>query len=127
MMGFIYGKYKDKNTNMEKPWGGYVRYVLNKKCSVKLIFIRPGEQISYQYHKKRDELWRVLDGRATMTIGGEKYKVSSTYEAFIPKRVPHMIAANKGKKTCMLLEISFGKFDENDIVRLSDKYGRVEK
>jgi mannose-1-phosphate guanylyltransferase len=35
--------------------------------------------------------------------------------------VKHRIKANED---CVLLEISYGKFDENDITRIEDDYGR---
>jgi mannose-1-phosphate guanylyltransferase len=37
--------------------------------------------------------------------------------------VKHRIKANED---CILLEISYGKFDENDIIRIEDDYGRVK-
>ena len=43
---------------------------------------------------------------------------------FIPRETIHRLSAD-GKNEVRILEISFGEFDENDIVRLEDVYGRV--
>ena len=37
----------------EKPWGGFIQYVLNQPVTVKILEIRAGEQVSYQYHHHR--------------------------------------------------------------------------
>jgi mannose-6-phosphate isomerase len=40
----------------------------------------------------------------------------------IPKNARHRVEAKKTR--CVILEISYGAFDENDIVRLEDDYKR---
>jgi mannose-6-phosphate isomerase len=44
---------------------------------------------------------------------------------FIPRETVHRLSA-VGEGDVRILEISFGAFDEDDIVRLEDVYGRVE-
>jgi quercetin dioxygenase-like cupin family protein len=41
----------------------------------------------------------------------------------IPKGTKHRVHADKNQ--CIILEISYGRFDENDIVRLEDDYQRT--
>ena len=44
---------------------------------------------------------------------------------FIPRGTVHRLSA-AGEREVRILEISFGEFDEEDIVRLEDVYGRAE-
>lgn len=106
-----------------RPWGKFEQYVKNKICTVKIITVKPRQVLSLQYHNRRSEFWKVLFGRPTITIGRRVARAKAGDEFFIPTRARHRIAA--GSSTVQFLEISFGKFDENDIVRLEDKYGRV--
>ena len=41
----------------------------------------------------------------------------------IPRQAKHRVLALKSE--CIILEISYGRFDENDIVRLEDDYQRA--
>lgn len=41
----------------------------------------------------------------------------------IPKQARHRVAALDSE--CVILEISYGRFDENDIVRIEDDYQRA--
>jgi mannose-6-phosphate isomerase len=43
---------------------------------------------------------------------------------FIPRGTVHRLYT-EGENEVRILEISFGEFDEEDIVRLDDVYGRV--
>jgi mannose-6-phosphate isomerase-like protein (cupin superfamily) len=45
-------------------------------------------------------------------------------EFFIPKETVHQIKTSDSSVS--ILEIAFGNFDENDIVRLKDKYNRED-
>jgi len=111
-----------KKYTEKRPWGKFERFCLNEKCAVKILTINPNEELSWQYHKKRAEFWRVLEGPAKIVIG-EKIKTGKKDdEFFVPIGAKHQIKA--GKLSVKILEISFGEFDENDVVRLKDKYKR---
>ncbi len=106
----------------EKPWGEFERFTQNEKSTVKIITVRAGEELSLQYHKQRNEFWRILSGDGVVTVGEEVIEVNQGDECLIPVGVKHSIESkNKG---VVFLEISFGDFDEEDEVRLEDKYGR---
>jgi mannose-6-phosphate isomerase-like protein (cupin superfamily) len=113
----IMNKYEEK-----RPWGRFEKYVDNKACTVKLLFINPGEKLSLQYHKKRDEFIKIIQGGAKAVIGDKEMKAKENDEFFIPRGTKHRVEA--GKKLVKILEISFGKFEEGDEVRLEDKYNR---
>lgn len=105
----------------ERPWGNFKQFVKNKKCTVKIHTVKPNQELSLQYHKKRKEMWYFLtDG--FVQIGLEKKKVKKGEIVWIKKLQAHRAFA-KDKKV-QFLEISFGKFKESDIVRIEDKYGR---
>ncbi len=111
-----------KTRFVKKPWGGFEEFCKNAECTVKIITVNPGESLSLQYHKRRDEFWRVLAGNPSITAGEKTVQGREGDGFFIPKGTEHRISA--GKETAKVLEISFGKFDEKDIVRVEDKYGR---
>lgn len=107
---------------VQKPWGKFEQFTLNEKSSVKIISANPQSSLSLQYHNKRDELWRILSGQGEVVIGDEIKPAKAGDEFFIPRKIKHRITTSDSPVEW--LEISFGDFDENDIVRLEDKYNR---
>ena len=106
-----------------RPWGKFEELVLNGKCTVKILTIKPRQELSFQYHFKREELWYFLN-KAIVCIGNSSKKVKIGDIIKIKKKQPHSIKAFR--KEVKVLEVSFGNFDEKDEVRLEDKYGRVK-
>ncbi|MFH1327186.1 MAG: phosphomannose isomerase type II C-terminal cupin domain [archaeon] len=104
-----------------RPWGNFKLFAKNKKCTVKILEIKPRQELSLQYHKKREEMWYFLD-KAIVQIGKTKKRVKPGEIVKVPKKRPHRIIT--GLKKVKVLEISFGEFREGDEVRLEDKYGR---
>ncbi|MDO8508283.1 MAG: phosphomannose isomerase type II C-terminal cupin domain [Nanoarchaeota archaeon] len=112
-------KYEEK-----RPWGKFEQFTHNEKTTVKIITVNPKQKLSFQYHALRDEFWHFLDNPAKVTIGKKTIKVKKGSELMIPRKTLHTVEAlNKPVK---LLEIAYGDFNETDIVRLEDKYGRVK-
>ncbi len=109
--------YKEK-----RPWGEFERFTRNQKSTVKIITVRAGEELSLQYHEERNEFWKILSGDCEVTTGEEVVSAKKGDEFFIPIGKKHTM---KGKgEGVVFLEISFGDFDEGDIIRLKDKYER---
>ncbi len=106
-----------------RPWGGFERFTLNEKSTLKIITVNANEEFSLQTHARRDEFWRVLSGYGTVTVGEGQEEANPGDEFFIPRGVTHR--AEGGEEGLVFLEIAFGEFDESDIVRLEDKYGRT--
>lgn len=111
-----------KKYSEKRPWGGFERFTLNKISTVKILTIKPRQKFSLQYHKHREEFWRFLDNSAKVTIGKRTFTAKKNREIFIPKKTLHRIEALS--KPVNVLEISFGKFNEKDVVRVEDFYGR---
>jgi len=106
----------------DRPWGEFERLTLNEKTTVKIITVNPGEEFSLQTHEHRDEFWRVLSGSGTVHVGEKISEANVGDTFFISKGSQHR--AQGGPKGLTFLEIAFGEFDESDITRLEDKYGR---
>jgi len=113
-----------RTVEVEKPWGRFEQYTHNVPSTVKVITVEPGGRLSLQYHHKRDELWVVLDAGAEVELGDAILRPDCGERLFIPRLTPHRLAA-AGEKPVRILEVSFGLFDEEDIVRLEDVYGRA--
>ena len=107
----------------KRPWGSFTDFIKNIPSTVKIITVNPNQELSLQYHHNRDEFWFVISGNGIATIGDSKLEIKSESTCFIPRKINHRVKALNEK--LIFLEISFGDFDENDIVRLSDDYGRV--
>ena len=106
----------------EKPWGKFEQFCFNEKVTVKIITVQPNSKLSLQYHNHRDEFWRILEGNGQIILKEELVNVKVGDEFFIPRKVKHRIIA--GDNSLSVLEISFGGFNEKDIVRLEDEYNR---
>lgn len=106
----------------KRPWGEELWITSDKPSMVKILSIYPHEELSLQYHHKRDEFWIVLAGDGSAQINGDRVDLKPGVEQFVPRETKHRLFG--GNETLKLLELSFGDFDENDIVRLEDKYGR---
>ena len=107
----------------DRPWGRFEKFHENKPCTVKLIYVNPNSRLSLQYHNKRSEYWKVIKGTAMVELDGRTMILTEGETIAIPRQAKHCVGALDSG--CMILEISYGKFDENDIVRLEDDYKRA--
>jgi mannose-1-phosphate guanylyltransferase/mannose-6-phosphate isomerase len=109
---------------VDKPWGKFEQYTHNTLSTVKVITLQPGAALSLQYHHSRDELWVVLDAGAQIELDNTIIHPRVGDKVFIPRTTAHRLSASSDRPV-RILEVSFGEFDEDDIVRLEDIYGRV--
>lgn len=107
-----------------RPWGNFVEFVKNQPCTVKIITVEKGQAFSLQYHESRDEFWRIISGKGLATVGDQKKEIAVGDDYFVPRKSLHRIEAVD--EPVVLLEISYGNFDEEDIVRIEDKYDRIK-
>src|SRR3990172_6526718 len=108
---------------VDKPWGYYKQYALNRTCSVRLIVLEPKEETSLHWHNLRSDLWVILDDGIQVQIGDELHDATAGEEFFIPSEQLHRLIC-RGDKRTRILEIAFGYCIEDDIHRLADDYGR---
>ena len=142
----------DKDTTM--PWGGF--FVIDEeqarrfshiffpdmevamsqivgKLSPKFLLVEPGKRLSWQYHFRRSEVWKLVAGKAgVITSSTDEQGDVETLEVNKVIRLP------KGQRHRLVgLDGSWGVVaeiwqhtdpqhpsDENDIVRLQDDFGR---
>lgn len=108
-----------------RPWGEYWVLEDSDTHKVKRIKVNPGGRLSLQYHYKRGEVWTIVEGVGTITIGDstEDYIPGQVVE--IPQGVHHRIE-NKSDKPVIFIEVQYGSyFGEDDIVRIEDDYNRA--
>lgn len=112
--------------HVDKPWGSFDQYAFNEPCTVKILTCRPGQQLSLQRHARRSELWVALDPGVVIHLDGVVLRPERGGETWLPAGAVHRLACDEGTPSPVrVLEVSYGEFDENDIERLQDDYGRA--
>ena len=108
----------------ERPWGRFFVIHDEKKYKLKRIEVDPGGRLSYQFHKKRSEVWTIVDGEAVVTLDGKISNHKPGETILIEKGIKHRVE-NKGNEKLIFIEVQTGTyFGEDDIVRLEDDYNR---
>lgn len=106
-----------------KPWGHEVIWAHTDRYVGKLLHIKAGHALSVQYHERKDETIYLLRGEMVYRVqeNGELRDVRlAVGEAF--RNVPGTIHQMEAVTDCDVLEASTPDLD--DVVRLSDRYGR---
>lgn len=136
-----------------RPWGYYGLYSDNRMCTTKILYIRGGEMLSLQYHFKRDQEYILLDDSFVIEYSSvpipddvlndpnEDRRIKA-FNIFLNENIIR-VSGNEGdifgfsKKTIhraiyngtreygRILDLAWGWNDEEDIVRIQDKYGRT--
>ena len=110
-----------------RPWGNYSSLLEDQRWQVKLIYVKPGEQLSLQMHHHRSEHWVVVSGTAKVEIDNDQMMLSENQSAYIPLGSTHRLS-NPGKIPLYLIEVQSGSYiGEDDIERFEDNYGRISK
>ena len=108
-----------------KPWGEERIFAENTRYAGKLLLIRAGESLSFQYHVRKDETIHVLDGVLGLQLerDGEAADLRLTPGGtfHVSPGTRHRMYAPEGD--CLLVEVSTPELD--DVVRLADRYGRA--
>ncbi len=110
-----------------RPWGNFTILADEPDHKVKRITVNPGARLSLQRHQKRQEHWLVVSGTATVTLNEDMLELGPGQAVDIPRHAIHRVE-NKGNEPLVFIEIQLGDyFGEDDIERLEDDYGRIEK
>lgn len=123
----------------ERPWGSW-RVVHNDGSTVvKILSVNPGCMLSLQSHKGRSEYWQPLDDGLVAyvysparpldpdaALGGTRSALLlSPFRTFyVPVGQVHRLM-NPTTKPISLVETIVGRYDEEDIKRYHDAYGRT--
>ena len=128
----IYNKLKERNDDSHKvhktvfrPWGYYTVIQEGEGFLTKCIMVNPKAKLSLQLHHHRSEHWVVLEGKALVVKGEEKYELLPGEHIDLAIEEIHSLQ-NPYDEPVKILEVQRGDIlDENDIERLEDIYGRV--
>ena len=139
--------------DFERPWGGFLvinqeqaQEFINKffdgidienlkiggKLSPKILIVNPNSKLSWQYHHRRAEIWKVFKGEVGVS------RSFDDNEKPLKKLITgDQIKLKKGERHRLISLDDFAVIaeiwqhtdpenpsDENDIIRLSDDYGR---
>lgn len=141
------------NSDLTRPWGGFFvleeddaeRFIeiwflgyakadlmLGNKLSPKILMVAPGKRLSWQYHFRRAEIWRVVEGPVkVVTSDTDEEKNQQVFQA------GEIIRLKQGERHRLIGMEQWGVIaeiwqhtspeqpsDEADIVRLQDDFGR---
>ncbi|MEP7163102.1 MAG: hypothetical protein ABI741_00330 [Ferruginibacter sp.] len=139
--------------DMERPWGGF--FVIDEKdagefikhffpeinksdlpegarLSPKILLVEPGKKLSWQYHHRRAEIWKLVEGTAAVATSDTDKEKEITVLG-----IGDIVKLKQGERHRLIGTQEWGVIaeiwmhtdpsnpsDENDIVRLQDDYGR---
>jgi mannose-6-phosphate isomerase len=108
-----------------RPWGQFKVLYDSEYTKVKELTVSPGQRLSYQYHKHRQEHWVVVKGVATVTLDTITEEFGYNEHINVPLGIKHRLA-NNTDDDLVIIEIQTGTyFGEDDIIRLNDDYDRI--
>jgi len=113
------------HTTVMRPWGSYTVLLDTDRVKVKRLVVNPGQRISLQKHKFRQEHWVCIDGKGVVSLDGKNIAFERTVEVQIPALGIHRLEC-VGKEPLVVIETQIGSyFGEDDIIRLEDDYSRA--
>jgi mannose-6-phosphate isomerase len=105
---------------------------ISEKLSPKILMVAPGKRLSWQYHHRRAEMWRCIDGEVAVATSlsneeTEKHVLKIGDKIKLAKGQRHRLIGLEGWG--VVAEIwqhtdAENPSDEDDIVRLQDDFGR---
>ena len=142
-----------KSNDFNRPWGGFFvldegqievfaehffngldfrTLQLNNKLSPKILLVKPEARLSWQYHERRAEIWRVVQGpvgivRSATDEEGELVSYEAGETIVLEKGERHRLIGldNWGVVAEFWQHTDPGHpSDEDDIVRVQDDYAR---
>ena len=108
-----------------KPWGREIWFANTRKYAGKILEVKKGERLSLQFHRWKEETQFLFEGRVRITFGSSEKKLRAKIlapgEAFhIPPKMIHRVEGLA--PLSKIFEVSTPHL--NDVVKLSDDYGR---
>jgi mannose-6-phosphate isomerase len=139
--------------DIERPWGGF--FVMNEiqsdkfietffphltnaslnisgKLSPKILIVSPEKRLSWQYHHRRAEIWKLIAGEAAVMVSDNDEETE-----IIQLSKGDIIELKQGERHRLIGTDNWGIIaeiwrhtdannpsDENDIVRVQDDFGR---
>ncbi len=141
------------SADLERPWGGFLVLAPDEigtfvarffaeaalgesarqaSLSPKILIVAPGRRLSWQYHRRRSEIWRVIEGPVGVTRAPAG--PDDPPERFEPGAILHLALGAAHRLVGLehwgvVAEIwqhsdAADPSDEDDIVRVADDHGR---
>lgn len=145
--------FRIQSFDFDRPWGGFFvldesqadlfietyfptykkeDLMLGNKLSPKILVVEPGKRLSWQYHHRRAEIWRVVEGEVGVVMSDTDDETEvNVFEA------GDIIVLSTGQRHRLVGLQDWGVIaeiwqhtdpanpsDEDDIVRLQDDFGR---
>ncbi|HQW56745.1 MAG TPA: hypothetical protein PK076_11490 [Saprospiraceae bacterium] len=139
----------------DKPWGGYFTFApeqtskfidtffsgvdtseflpqLDLPISPKILIVEPGKRLSWQYHHRRAELWRCINGPVGVAVSetdqeGKTINLEKDDHIYLKQGQRHRLIGLKtyGIVAELWQHTDLSQLsDEEDIVRVTDDFGR---
>lgn len=109
---------KQQDNVVERPWGKFTVIHDGDKFKAKILELIPGESISKQYHRHRNEYWIIVSGTVEVYKDSNITVHTPNQLVYIPANSVHKVT-NIGKLPAVLVEVQTGEyFGEDDIIRL---------
>ena len=105
---------------IEKPWGKEILLAFEDEYAGKILEVKKGHKLSYQYHKKKKETMHVYAGKMKLVHEDGEIIMNPGDSITIHPGDKHRIEALTKLK---VIEVSTSHLD--DVVRVEDDYGRV--
>jgi mannose-6-phosphate isomerase-like protein (cupin superfamily) len=113
------------DSRVDKPWGYEIRWAMTDRYLGKVLHVNKGEALSLQYHERKDECQYVVAGSVDIEIGGPDGVL--TTRRMRAGDTLHLTPGTRHRITAIedtdIFEVSTPEVD--DVVRLSDRYGRA--
>lgn len=112
----------------ERRWGryrvlDYLKYPDGQEVLTKRICVTPGQNLSYQYHLLRNEVWTVVAGEGEMVLNDKHILVKAGDVLVIKKDTKHSLRATTEMD---IIEVQTGtELIEEDIVRLAFDWNEI--
>jgi mannose-6-phosphate isomerase len=111
-----------------KPWGHEVWFAEQDSYVGKILYIKKGHRYSLQYHEKKTETQYLLSGKVKFLVGSDANALEEIILSpgdkidIFPGQIHRAEALEENTQ---ILEVSSNDLD--DVVKLSDDYGRQGK
>jgi mannose-6-phosphate isomerase len=145
--------FKIVGKDLTRPWGGFLvideaqveKFIdiffpeiadeftnINQKLSPKILIIKPKSRLSWQYHNRREEVWKIIEGSVgIITSDKDTDEKEENHNRFELIRIKHKQRHRLvGLKDWGIVAEIWKHTDtkhpsnEEDIIRVSDDYGR---
>jgi mannose-6-phosphate isomerase-like protein (cupin superfamily) len=105
---------------VEKPWGREVIIAFEEEYAGKILEVKKGHRLSYQYHRKKKETMHVYKGRMKLVHEDGEILMKPGDSITLHPGDRHRIEALTDLK---VIEVSTSHLD--DVVRIEDDYDRL--